>query len=56
MQKDTLNKLGLAAAILLLPGGFVLGATLAARHYRRKAAKGSPDPGEKAPAPPDDAP
>jgi len=36
MQKGLLNKAGLAAVILLAPGGFVLGATLLARHYRRK--------------------
>lgn len=35
MRKETLNKVGLAAVILLAPGGFVLGATLAARHYRK---------------------
>ena len=37
MRKETLNKLGLAAVILLAPGGFILGATLAANHYRKKA-------------------
>ena len=39
MRKDTLNKVGLAALILLAPGGFILGATLFARRYR---AKGQP--------------
>jgi len=39
-----LNRVGLAAAILLVPGGFILGATLAARHYRnRNAAKSEPE-------------
>lgn len=37
MPRPDLRKLGLAAVILLAPGGFVLGATLAARHLRRKA-------------------
>ncbi|WP_156678119.1 hypothetical protein [Sphingomonas profundi] len=36
MQRDTYKKIGLAAVILLAPGGFILGATLAANHYRRK--------------------
>ena len=36
MDKRLLNKAGLAAVILLAPGGFVLGATLLARHYHRK--------------------
>jgi len=34
MDRKTLNHIGLAAAILLVPGGFILGATLAARRYR----------------------
>ncbi|MEO5865624.1 MAG: hypothetical protein ABIS14_12990 [Sphingomonas sp.] len=37
MDKGTFNKLGLAALIVLAPGGFILGATLAARRLRRKA-------------------
>lgn len=37
MKKEMLSKLGLAAVILLAPGGFILGATLAANHYRKKA-------------------
>ncbi len=39
MDKDTYRKLGLAAVILLAPGGFILGATLAANHYRKKLAQ-----------------
>lgn len=51
MRKETLNRIGLAATIMLVPGGFILGAALAARHYRnggfRKAASPSPsDPDE----------
>ena len=46
MKKETLNKLGLAAVILLAPGGFILGATLAANHYRRKARKPADPPAE----------
>ncbi|MDB5716968.1 MAG: hypothetical protein JWM38_395 [Sphingomonas bacterium] len=41
MRKDTLNKLGLAAVILLAPGGFILGATLVANHYRKKSQRSS---------------
>jgi hypothetical protein len=37
MDRKILNRLGLAAAILLVPGGFILGATLAARRYRKQA-------------------
>ncbi|MDB5707047.1 MAG: hypothetical protein JWN66_4163 [Sphingomonas bacterium] len=37
MDRKTLNRIGLAAAILLVPGGFILGATLAARRYRKQA-------------------
>ena len=36
MDRKTLNRVGLAAAILLVPGGFLLGATLAAQHYRKQ--------------------
>lgn len=35
-KKDIYRNAGLAAVILLAPGGFILGATLAARHYRNK--------------------
>ena len=45
MDKKTLNKAGLAAVILLAPGGFILGATLAARYWQKRRA-------EKADAPP----
>ncbi|WP_269769686.1 hypothetical protein [Sphingomonas sp. MA1305] len=30
------EKVGLAAVVLLAPGGFILGATLLANHYRKK--------------------
>ncbi|WCM26450.1 hypothetical protein NDN01_20980 [Sphingomonas sp. QA11] len=40
MDRKTLNRLGLAAAILLVPGGFILGATLAAQRYRKQHAEG----------------
>ncbi|WP_156363613.1 hypothetical protein [Sphingomonas sp. Leaf357] len=36
---DALKKAGLAAVILLAPGGFVLGATLAARYWRKRSAE-----------------
>ena len=44
MRKDILGKVGLAAVILLAPGGFILGTTLAFNHYRKRrnaAAAGS---------------
>jgi hypothetical protein len=37
-KRRTINKAGLAALVLLAPGGFILGFTLAARHYRKKKA------------------
>ena len=40
MDRKTLNRVGLAAAILLVPGGFILGATLAARRYRKQQSEG----------------
>ena len=43
-----MNRVGLAAAILLVPGGFILGATLAARHYRNRKA-GETEPAAEAP-------
>jgi len=48
MDKKILNRVGLAAAILLVPGGFILGATLAARHYRNRKA-GETEPAAEAP-------
>ena len=36
MDRKTLNRVGLAAAILLVPGGLILGAGLAARRYRKR--------------------
>ena len=48
MDRKTLNRIGLAAAILLVPGGLVLGAGLAARRYRKREENGAepvkPDP------------
>lgn len=41
MDRKTLNRVGLAAAILLVPGGLILGAGLAARHYRKRANEGA---------------
>ena len=32
-----MNRVGLAAAILLVPGGLILGGALAARRYRKRA-------------------
>ena len=36
MMRLTPKNVGLAAVVLLAPGGFVLGATLLARHYRKR--------------------
>ncbi len=36
MRNDLLGKFGLAALILFAPGGFLLGAAMAADHYRKK--------------------
>lgn len=36
MAKTALNKLGLAAVILLAPGGFILGTALVVRQLRRR--------------------
>jgi hypothetical protein len=36
-RKDGWNRAGLAALILLAPGGFILGFTLAARHYSKRS-------------------
>jgi hypothetical protein len=60
MDRKTWNRVGLAALILLAPGGFVLGASLAARRLRkREAEKAEADdqpvsapPREAAPTPP----
>ncbi|SMF61415.1 hypothetical protein [Allosphingosinicella indica] len=49
MKRESWNRIGLAAAILLAPGGFVLGAALAARHYRKKAADKAADAVETKP-------
>jgi len=38
MRKEALGKAGLAATILLCPGGFLLGFALLANEYRKRAA------------------
>lgn len=47
----TWNKVGLAAVVLLAPGGFLLGATLLANHYRKKVAAKDDAGGEPASRP-----
>lgn len=37
MREGLLPKVGLAAVVLLAPGGFVLGAALAAKWWRERA-------------------
>jgi hypothetical protein len=37
MERKDWNRIGLAAAVVLVPGGFLLGAALAARRYARKS-------------------
>ena len=44
MDKKTLNRIGLAAAILLVPGGLILGAGLAARRYRKRTNENGAEP------------
>jgi len=61
MTRDTYKKIGLAAVILLAPGGFILGATLAANRLRARRTPPSdpataPDPAPADPAPADPAP
>lgn len=36
MDRKDWNRIGLAAAVVLVPGGFLLGAALAARRLREK--------------------
>jgi hypothetical protein len=36
MRTGIIGKVGLAAVILFAPGGFIIGATLAAAHYRKR--------------------
>ncbi len=38
MDRKTWNRIGLAAAVLLVPGGFLLGGALAARRLRGTSA------------------
>ncbi|MFA6124683.1 MAG: hypothetical protein WCS75_01330 [Sphingomonas sp.] len=40
------NRIGLAAAVVLVPGGFLLGAALLARRYRQKNPVEAPLPPE----------
>ncbi len=37
MEKDTLKKAGVAALVVLAPGGMILGGLLAYRAYRKRA-------------------
>lgn len=43
MERKDWNRIGLAAAVLLVPGGFLLGGALAAWRYRRGAAAAPAD-------------
>lgn len=52
MQKKVVNNIALAATVLLVPGGFILGAALVARHYRKvRAARSIGEAGEEPPGP-----
>lgn len=42
MRKDLIGKAGVAAVILLAPGGFLLGLALIARRYRARPAVSGP--------------
>ena len=51
MRKDMIAKAGMAAVIILAPGGFVLGLALLAKRYRGAPASARPGPpGEQQPA------
>ena len=41
MRKGVISKAGIAAVVILAPGGFILGLALLAKHYR-SAWQGSP--------------
>lgn len=43
-MRITKSQIGLAAIVLLAPGGFVLGATLIANHYRKRDRTPPPEP------------
>ena len=43
MNRTALNRLGLAAVILLAPGGFIFGAALAAKTWRDRRADDEAD-------------
>ncbi|WP_293872893.1 MULTISPECIES: hypothetical protein [unclassified Sphingomonas] len=43
-MRITTSRIGLAAVVLLAPGGFLLGATLIANNYRKRHAKTPSDP------------
>ncbi len=47
-MRITKGQVGLAAVVLLAPGGFILGATLIANHYRKRRSQ----PTEAPPEPP----
>jgi len=38
------GRIGLVAVVALAPGGFILGAVLAARHYRNRRSRAAPVP------------
>lgn len=45
-MRFTKQQVGLAAVVLLAPGGFVLGATLIANRYRKRLAAKAGEPPE----------
>ncbi|MFN3433168.1 MAG: hypothetical protein ACK4ZY_02110 [Sphingomonas sp.] len=45
-MRITPRQIGLAAVVLLAPGGFLLGATLVADHYRKRRAQAPETPRE----------
>lgn len=47
MERKDWNRIGLAAAILLVPGGFLLGAGLLARRARKSEEPAPPVVGDK---------
>jgi hypothetical protein len=52
MDRKDWTRIGLAAAVVLVPGGFLLGATLAARRLRANAREKADLTAPDTPAPP----
>ena len=51
-MRITKSQIGLAAVVLLAPGGFILGATLVANHYRKRRSDPPSEPPRELPPEP----